>query len=68
MDSTEDKNIENGLVQLLEIWSNPENYYDATMNTIPEYDEIFRTKGEMKKAMRNIAEVKQVVVEEMNKN
>jgi hypothetical protein len=38
------------------------------MNTIPEYDEIFRTKGEMKKAMRNIAEVKQVVVEEMNKN
>lgn len=68
LDSTEDKNIENGLVQLLEIWSNPENYYDATMNTIHEYDEIFRTKGEMKKAMRNIAEVKQVVVEEMNKN
>lgn len=67
LEPTEDKNIEMGLLQILDIWANPENFYDSTMEVIPAYDDIFRTKGEMKKALRNISEVREAVVEEMNK-
>ena len=56
-----------GLLQILDIWANPENFYDSTMEVIPAYDDIFRTKGEMKKALRNISEVREAVIEEMNK-
>ena len=67
LEPTEDKNIEMGLLQILDIWANPENFYDSTMEVIPAYDDIFRTKGEMKKALRNISEVREAVIEEMNK-
>jgi hypothetical protein len=58
LDPVEDKNIEMGIVQLAETWVNPDYIYDSISDTLPEYEEIFRTKGEMKKALRNIEEVR----------
>ncbi len=58
LDPVEDKNIEMGIVQLAETWVNPGYIYDSISDTLPEYEEIFRTKGEMKKALRNIEEVR----------
>lgn len=57
LDETEDRNIELGILQLAEAWASPSTMYRSCMDTIPDYDDIFRTKGEMKKAMRNIQEV-----------
>ena len=67
LDSTEDKNISVGIQQIIEIWANPANYYDSTTATIQDFEEIFRTRGEMKKALRNVSEVREAVVEEMEK-
>jgi arsenate reductase-like glutaredoxin family protein len=58
LDPVEDKNIEMGIVQLAETWVNPDYIYDSISETLPEYEEIFRTKGEMKKALRNLEEVR----------
>lgn len=58
LEETEDKNIEFGIMQLVNTWSNPDYIYDSVSETLPEYEEIFRTKGEMKKALRNIEEVR----------
>ena len=58
LEPTEDRNIEMGIMQLAETWVNPDYIYDSVSDTLPEYEEIFRTKGEMKKALRNIEEVR----------
>lgn len=57
LDETEDRNIELGIMQLTEAWASPTTMYRSCMDTIPDFDEIFRTKGEMKKAMKGIQEV-----------
>ena len=67
LDETENKNISVGIQQIIEIWANPANYYDSTTATIQDFEEIFRTRGEMKKALRNVSEVREAVAEEMRK-
>ena len=65
LEETEDKNIAVGLEQLVDCWKDPDTLYDTVMKVIPDYDEIFRTKGEMKKALRNIADVREATNERL---
>ena len=58
LESTERKNIEHGLTQLCEAWMNPTILYNSTMTSVEDYEELFATKGYQKKAMREIAEVR----------
>ncbi|MBR1447592.1 MAG: hypothetical protein IJ588_02455 [Prevotella sp.] len=68
LEPTEDKNIQMGILQLAETWANPDYIYDSVSETLPEYEEIFRTKGEMKKALRNIEEVRAQTWENLEKD
>ena len=61
------RNIEMGLIQLTEAWIDPTMLYNATMDTVEEYSEVFRTKGEMKKSLREIAEVRDETERELAK-
>lgn len=65
LDKSEDRNIELGMEQLAQAWANPDNIFDSVQASIPEYAEIFRTKGEMKKALREIAETRAATEEEL---
>lgn len=67
LDDVEDKNINMGVIQLAETWANPDYIYDSVVETLPEYEDIFRTKGEMKKALRNIEEVRAQTWDELEK-
>ena len=58
LDDIESRNIEMGLRQLCEGWIDTNTIFGSTMAAVEEYGEVFRTKGEQKKAMREIAEVK----------
>lgn len=62
---TDERNIELGLEQLTEAWADPTVLYNSTMDTVAEYQEIFRTKGEMKKSLREIAEVRDETMREL---
>ena len=66
LDEVEERNIDMGLRQLLEAWCDPGILYDSTFAAVEEYDEVFRTKGEQKKAMREIAEVREETGRIMN--
>jgi len=61
----DERNIEHGLTQLTEAWIDPTTLYNATMDTVEEYQEVFRTKGEMKKSLREIAEVRDETMREL---
>ena len=61
----DERNIEMGLVQLTEAWIDPTMLYNSTMDTVAEYSEVFRTKGEMKKSLREIAEVRDETMKEL---
>lgn len=65
LESTERRNIEMGLTQLCEAWLDPSLLYNSTMESVEDYDEIFRTRGYQKKAMREIAEVRDETMEEL---
>ena len=65
-DSLDRRNIEMGLVQLSEAWSSTDTLYGSTMDAVEDYDEIFRTKGEQRKAMREIALVRDETNEELD--
>jgi succinate dehydrogenase/fumarate reductase flavoprotein subunit len=65
LDEVEKRNINLGIVQLAETWANPDYMYDSVSESLPDYAEIFRTKGEMKKALRNIEEVRAQTLENL---
>lgn len=67
LDHTEDRNIRLGLEQLHEAWLNPDTLYQSTIKTVRDYEEIFRTAGESKKAIREIGELESVTNEELQK-
>ena len=65
LDSTEERNIEFGLEQLMEAWLDPELLYSSASGAVDDYEEIFATKGFVKKVQREIAEVRAETLKEL---
>lgn len=63
----DEKNIDLGIRQLKEAWLDHDTLYASTADTVAEYDEVFRTRGFQKKALREIAEVRQETQKEYEK-
>lgn len=53
----ESKNLDYGLNQLAEAWTNVQALFRSVQQSTEDYQEVFRTIGEQKKAMREISEV-----------
>ena len=68
LDNIERRNIELGLEDLLKQWMDPNFLYKSTFNTIEDYGELFRTKGEHKKALREIAEIQNETYKNLNED
>lgn len=66
LDPVEKRNIEIGLTQLCEAWLDPDLLFSSTMQSVEDYDEIFRTQGYQKKALRELADVRNETMEEMS--
>ncbi len=58
LDDAEVLNIQLGMDQLAEEWTSMATMTDALTESTEAYNEIFRTQGEQKKALRLIAEMK----------
>lgn len=58
LDELEEKNISQGIMQLEMAWSDPNMIYGSAFSATEDFEEIFRTKGEWKKAMREIGDVR----------
>lgn len=54
LDANETRNIELGIEQLQDAFSDPKTLYESLLGSVEAYDEIFRTKGEHKKVVREI--------------
>lgn len=65
LEPMEERNIALGIQQLHEAWSDPRLLYGSAMTATVDFDDIFRTKGENKKALREINEVMALAEEEM---
>ena len=60
LDDVEERNIALGLEQLRDLWICSDLPFDATIQAVDDYDEdIFRTRGEAKKSMRELAEMRE---------
>lgn len=59
LEKIEAKNIQLGLDQLMEQWTCTATMTDALAETTEAYDDVFRTKGEQKKALRQIADMRE---------
>ena len=58
LDDGERKNIEMSVLQLAETLADSDLILESVAKVLPEYAEMFRTQGEMKKAQRQIIEFK----------
>lgn len=56
LDEVEDKNLRMSVEQLYEIIADIPEMYEGIGKSTEDYQEVFRTKGEWKKAMREIEE------------
>ena len=65
LDSTEERNIDLGLQQLMEAWIDPELLYSSASGAVDDYEEIFATKGFVEKVQREIAEVRAETLKEL---
>lgn len=57
LEDVEERNIYQGIEQLEKEWSDPKMLYGSAFIATEYFEEIFRTKGEWKKAMREIEQV-----------
>ena len=55
---TEHRNIQAGYDQLAEMWLDADTLFGSRIETAQDFAEIFRTNGEMKKAMRSFGEMR----------
>lgn len=60
----EERNIALGIEQLQDAWVDTSEHLSTTAKTMLEYDDVFRTKGEMKKAIREIEELRDEIDDE----
>ena len=58
LEPTENRNIEFGLLQLTESWFSLRTLYESVQATTEDYSEVFRTAGEQKKALCQIAKLR----------
>jgi hypothetical protein len=66
LDGDEEHNIAFGLAQLRELWTSPELNYDSTIRAVEDFDEdVFRTRGEAKKARRELTEMRNDTLQEL---
>ena len=56
LDSIEVKNIKVGIEQLEENWMSSRTLYGSAIDVFDEYDEVWRTPGEQKKAIGLVVE------------
>ena len=54
LEPSENKNIEISVLQLAETLANSDVVYDSVIQALPEYSELFRTEGVIKKAQRQL--------------
>ena len=67
LDDVEKRNIEMGVEQLSSAWMEPSILYNSVIDCVADYGEVFRTKGFQKKAIREISQVRNQVLEELEK-
>ena len=67
LSDVEERNIDLGLEQLMEAWLDPELLYSSASGAVDDFNEIFATKGFVKKVQREIAEVKAETLRVINK-
>lgn len=66
LDDQEERNIAYGLNQLRELWISTDLPFDATIQAVDDYsDDIFATKGYAKKAMRELAEMHEDAIRDL---
>jgi hypothetical protein len=66
LDSLEERNIEMGVQQLMELWISPDLPFDSTIKAVEDFsDDIFSTPGHAKKAMRELADMRNKAVEDL---
>lgn len=58
LETLEERNIALGIEQLQDAWVNTSEHLTATAKTMLNYEDVFRTKGEMKKAIREIEDLR----------
>ena len=54
LEPSEERNIQLGLIQLEEEWASYENFYESAIESVKEYDEVFKSAKEQKKAVKEI--------------
>ena len=68
LDSDEERNIAYGLEQLRELWVSSDLPFDATIAAVEDFDEdIFRTRGEAKKSIRELSDMRNDARREIDK-
>lgn len=66
LDPTEERNIAMGVEQIMELWVSPDLPFDSTIQAVEDFQEdIFRTPGYAKKAMRELADMRNAAVRDL---
>ena len=66
LDETEERNIQLGVEQIMELWVSPDLPFDSTIQAVEDFrEDIFRTPGHAKKAMRELADMRQAAIRDL---
>lgn len=61
----DEKNIHMGIEQLMDAWMGTDSIFDSVNGAVEDYEEVFATKGFKKKALREVAEMRAAMHEQL---
>lgn len=61
----DEKNIHMGIEQLMDAWMGTDSIFDSVNGSVEDYEEVFATKGFKKKALREVAEMRAAMHEQL---
>ena len=65
LEPIERRNIQMGLDQLAKEWTSPTLLYNSVLDSVEDYEEVFRTPGYQAKAMRELTEIRDLTNDEL---
>lgn len=66
LDTIEERNIELGVRQIMELWVSPELPFDSTIQAVEDFrEDFFRTPDHARKAIRDLAEMREAAIRDL---
>ena len=66
LDEIEERNVELGIEQLMELWMSADLPFDSTIGAVQDFSDVFASRGNVRKAVRELSDMRDSAVRDVS--